>query len=273
MWKAIRKLPIWAAAIMTLAHGAAAAAQGGVALGLAGAANFRDVGGYQTADGRHVRRGEVYRSNELSKLTPADALKVDSLHLAAVIDLRTEEERKRAPSAWLNVPGDVYDSPKVSLADTMHEIFQNAGTAEGARRGISNFYAHMPDEYHDEYAAMFRRIAAHRLPLLVHCTAGKDRTGVAVALLLTSVGVPRQTVIEDYTLTETLLPEPQGAALGPLAQLPEDSRRALWRADPDYIRAALESIDREYGSVNGYLVHGLGLSPAEIRRVRQAIVE
>jgi hypothetical protein len=70
---------------------------------------------------------------------------VDSLHLAAVIDLRTEEERKRAPSAWLNVPGDVYDSPKVSLAGTMHEILKHAGTAEGAPRGISNFYAHMPE--------------------------------------------------------------------------------------------------------------------------------
>lgn len=255
------------------------------ALGLEGAPNFRDIGGYTTVDGRHVRWGEVYRSSELAKLTPADAARVDSLHVDTVVDLRTEEERSRAASVWTHEPPNVYASPKPSLAPVMHTILAAAGTPEGARSGLIEFYSHMPDDYRTEYAAMFHRIAAGDLPMLVHCTAGKDRTGVAVALLLTAVGVPRQTVVDDYSLTEKLVPPaaaaaqrpaPVGAAVpaaSPLAQLPEESRRALWRSDPLYIEAALDSMQREYGSIDGYLERGLGLSKPEIKSLRKVLLE
>jgi protein-tyrosine phosphatase len=256
-----------------------------VSIGLQGAPNFRDIGGYRTTDGRHVRRGKVFRSNELSKLTPDDAAKVDSLHLAAVIDLRTEDERTKSPSVWLHRPTEIYESPKSSLAPMMGLILQGAATTDGVRRGMTEFYAQMPDAYRLEYAAIFKRIAAGDLPILVHCTAGKDRTGVAIAVLLISVGVPRKTVIFDYQITEDLLPPPRIGAVPPvpaggvsqaeaaLAQLPDDSRRALWRADPEYIQAALDSIDREYGSIDGYLERGLGLSRAQIDQAREAVVE
>jgi len=254
-------------------------------LGLDGAPNFRDIGGYTTGDGHHVRWGEVYRSNELSKLTAADAARVDSLHIATVVDLRTDEERSRAPSVWTHEPANVYLSPKPTLAPVMHTILAEAGTPEGARSGLIEFYAHMPDDYRTEYAAMFHRIAAGDLPMVVHCTAGKDRTGVAMALLLTAVGVPRETVVDDYALTEKLVPPaaaaakapaPVGGAVpaaSPLSQLPEESRRALWRSDPQYIQSALDSIQHEYGSIDAYLERGLGLSRREIRAVRTNMVD
>jgi protein-tyrosine phosphatase len=252
------------------------------ALDLQGAPNFRDVGGYATADGRHVRRGEIFRSGELSRLTPADVEKVDSLKIASVIDLRTEEERMHAPSPWRHPPQDLYASPKTTLAPVMRTILGDAGTADGARAGLIKFYTQMPDSYRDEYSAMFHRIAAGKLPVLVHCTAGKDRTGVAVAVLLTTIGVPRQTVIDDYAMTETLVPPagaasvraaPVGGAAQALARLPEESRLALWRSDPKYISAALKSIDGEYGSVNAYLERGLGLTKGEIRALRTVLVK
>ena len=255
------------------------------ALCLEGAPNFRDIGGYTTADGRHVRWGEVYRSSELSKLTPADAARIESLHVATVVDLRTDEERARAASVWTHEPANVYKSPKPSLAPVMHTLLAEAGTPEGARTGLIDFYSHMPDDYRTEYAAMFHRIDAGDLPMVVHCTAGKDRTGVAMALLLTAVGVPRQTVVDDYSLTEKLVPPaaaaaqrpaPVGGAVpaaSPLAQLPEESRRALWRSDPQYIDAALDSMQREYGSIDGYLERGLGLSKPEIRLLRKTLLD
>jgi protein-tyrosine phosphatase len=254
------------------------------ALGLEGAPNFRDIGGYATTNGHHVRWGEVYRSNELSKLTPADADKVAALALVSVIDLRTEEERQHAPSIWLHAPSDAYDSPKTSLAPVMHTILSDAATPAGARAGMIKFYTQMPDEYHEEYAAMFHRIAKGKLPLLVHCTAGKDRTGVATAILLRTLGVPRQTVVEDYELTEKLVPSPVAAAQrpvpvggavapSPLAQLPAESREALWRSDPAYISAALDAIDREYGSVDVYVERELGISPSELRAVRGKLLQ
>ena len=256
------------------------------AVGLEGAPNFRDVGGYATADGRHVREGVLYRSGELSKLTPADVDKVDGLRLKSVIDLRTQEERRQAPTAGslrseFIAPEILYESPKNSLAPIMHDVVAAAATAEGAKHALVDFYAGMPDMYRSEYAEMFHRLAAGRVPMLVHCTAGKDRTGVAVAVLLASLGVPNRTVIEDYQLTERLVPPAAAAAQRPgpvggaapaqlaIARLPEDSRVALWRADPVYIESALASIDREYGSVEAYLRRALELSPAEIETLRR----
>jgi len=255
------------------------------ALGLEGAPNFRDIGGYATANGQKVRWGMVYRSNDLSKLTPADADKVAALDLVSVIDLRTEEERQRAPSIWVQAPTDIYPSPKTTLAPAMHTILTDAETPEGARASFIRFYTQMPDEYHEEYAAMFHRIAAGKLPILVHCTAGKDRTGVAMAVLLTTLGVPRQTVVEDYALTEKLVPAPAAAAQhpvpvdgrtappSPFAQLPVESREVLWRSDPAYISAALDSIDREYGSVDNYVERELGVSKSEVSALRAKLLQ
>ncbi len=281
-------------ALWTVVHAAPDGSQataGGVqtphsrVLGLEGAPNFRDIGGYATTNGHHVRWGEVFRSNELSTLTPADEDKVAALDLAAVIDLRTVDERRRAPSRWLHAPPDIYESPQPTLAPVMHTILNDAGTVAGARAGMITFYQHMPDDYHEEYAAMLHRMAAGKLPVLVHCTAGKDRTGVAMAVLLRTLGVPRRTVVEDYVLTEKLVPAPAAAAQkpappgaapaapSPLAQLPPESRQALWRSDPDYISAALDSIDHEYGSVDGYVRRELGVSESEVRALRANLLQ
>lgn len=254
-------------------------------LNLAGAPNFRDIGGYPTVEGRHVRWERVFRSSELSKLTPADAAAVDALHIDSVIDLRTEEERQHAPSVWLHAPPDAYTSPKITLAPLMETVMVEAQTPEGARAALVNYYARMPDEFRDEYAAMFVKIAAGELPMLVHCTAGKDRTGVAMAVLLSSLGVPREAVVADYQLTELLVPAAAAAASRPapagggaqplasIARLPVESRIALWRSDPAYIAAALDSISREYGSFDAYLERGLGLSHEQVEKVRRALLE
>ena len=255
------------------------------ALGLEGAPNFRDIGGYAAKGGKHVRWGRVYRSSELSHLTSADAARVDGLNLSAVIDLRAQDEREKSPSRWARRPSDIYVSPKESLAPVMQGLMHDAQTADGARASIEAFYAKMPDSYHDEYAALFHRIAAGELPLLVHCSAGKDRTGVAVAVLLASIGVSRTAIIGDYALTEKLVPAlpmtPHPAAgvaavsqaSQVLAPIPEESRRVLWRSDPEYVAAALSSIDREYGSVDNYVRRGLGISDAELSAVRKALLD
>ena len=250
-------------------------------LGLKGAPNFRDLGGYATLDGHHVRYGMVYRSNKLSALTEADERAVDDLHLVAEVDLRTAEERKSEPSRWLHHPADLYESPKFTLAPTLDPIIAEIHDASSARAALTDFYAEMPDVYRAEYTALFRLLLERETPLVVHCTAGKDRTGVAAAVLLSALGVSRSAVVADYALTTTLLPPPKSGpapknlppALAALYALPTDARAAVWRADPAYIEAALDAINHEYGSIHGYLRQGLGLSEANIQTLKSDLTE
>ena len=284
VWASLAWVGAWVQAAEAVGPAAAAAQPVATrSLGLTGAPNFRDIGGYASSDGRHVRWGRVFRSSELSKLTPEDEGKVARLGLVAVIDLRTQEERDRSPSAWLERPADSYESPKPSLAPVMSTILKDAATADGARAGIEAFYAQMPDAYRDEYAAFFHRIASGELPILIHCSAGKDRTGLAIALLLATLRVPRDTIMTDYALTETLVPRllgqnpgapaAAGQAANILGQLPEASQRVLWRSDPRYLAVALRSIDREYGSVEGYVRNGLHVSEHEQAALRKALLD
>jgi protein-tyrosine phosphatase len=267
-------LPLLAAALLLAPFNPSAAAPPAHnrVLGLQGAPNFRDVGGYATADGRHVRWGMVYRSNTLSALTPADESRVEALHIGTEIDLRTMQERADDPDRWLQPPGDIYQSPKPSLKPLIAQVLASVHDLPTARQSMEHFYARMPDEYRPEYTALFTRLAAGDAPILVHCTAGKDRTGVAAAILLTALGVPRATVVQDYSMSQTLLP-PTAAKSGALARLPPDAQQELMRSDPVFIEAALDSIDHEYGSVGGYLKAGLGLHDSQIDAMRSRLTQ
>jgi len=236
---------------------------------LQGAPNFRDLGGYATRDGKHVVPGLVFRSEKLSELTPGDVARVKALGIRNMIDLRTAEERRREPDAW-RAPA-VYESPKPDLATTLGIRDPNA-TAEASRARMIKNYEQMPALYVDEYSTMFRRLVAGGAPMIVHCTAGKDRTGVASALLLTALGVPRSTVVADYVLTNERLVI-RSASVQPvsLSGLSADSRKVLMSADPAFINAALDSVDRQYGSIEGYLKQALGLTDRDIATLRRRL--
>lgn len=251
---------------------------------LEGAHNFRDVGGYRTCDGGRVRWGRVFRSAKLCSLTPDDHGRLEALDIRAVVDLRSREEREFEPSMWRHPPIHLYESERDSVAGLRHAVRTRGDSADAAISFMTAYYAKRPMAFAPEYRAMFAMLAAGKWPMLIHCTAGKDRTGAACALLLTALGVGRETVIDDYVLTSALLPVPgppsQGTAM-PIggrdgaereaALLPE-VRASLWEAKRVYIAAALDSVDREFGSIRSYLRDGLGLSDAEIGAVN-ALVE
>ena len=235
---------------------------------LEGAPNFRDLGGYATRDGRHVVAGLVFRSEKLSELTPGDVARIKGLGIRNVIDLRTAEERRREPDAW-RAPA-VYESPKPDLAATMGVRDPDATPEQMRARMIRN-YEQMPALYVDEYSAFFRRLVAGGAPLIVHCTAGKDRTGVASALLLTALGVPRSTVVADYVLTNKRLVFRPQVAQASLVAVSAPARSVLMSADPVFINAALDSVDRQYGSIDGYLKQALGLTDRDIATLRRRL--
>lgn len=253
-------------------------------LRLESAPNFRDLGGHATTDGRRVRTGMLFRSSQLSALTDADLALVGALGIRCVIDLRALDERTAQPARWADAPAFRFESGKASLADEMKESLAGTSGAERVRIGFSTLYARIPELYETEYRALFERLAAGDVPLLVNCTAGKDRTGVASALILSALGVPRENVIADYVETNARFGNLKSARDGlPVAgaaaavaakhATSQAARDALWAADPEFLALALDAVERDHGSVGAYITECLGIGPAGLSAMREALTE
>jgi protein-tyrosine phosphatase len=178
-------------------------------LPLEGGSNFRDLGGYRTVAGAETGWGALYRSAVMSGLTPDDFRRLTSLGVKTVCDFRSTDERKRDAVAW---PEGV--QPTVLATDygldtgAIAALFRGGPvTAESVRKAMAGFYAEMPFTFAGQHAAMVGDLVDRRAPLAFNCSAGKDRTGLAAALLLTVLGVPYETAMSDYLLSnETYRP-------------------------------------------------------------------
>ncbi len=237
-------------------------------LHLAGAPNARDVGGYQTADGHWVRMGLAYRSGELGKLTSGEWDQLRAGGVDDIVDLRTGFERRQLPD---NQPAgigyqvaDVFDLPPgklpsltallgtvrcvnpVVVAGTLTQLATGSdpeGMVTGATYPIESCYFGALDAYHDLLTAMSEHT------VVFHCTYGKDRTGVGAAILLTILGVPRETVIQDYLDSNNHVS-------------PTSVRRA-------WIQSWFDSVDASWGSFSSYVRNGLGISDATVAALKQ----
>ena len=250
-------------------------------LHLATAPNFRDAGGYRTEDGKWVRMGLLYRSDQLDLLSPMDLQTVHEAGVHLVCDLRTDSERSRGPD---RIPGGAMamiadvagsDSSSSRLAGLMtnkflqQEVAANGGSAKlmiDANRQFVSSPAALK-----AYRALFQRLAdPNALPGLFHCTAGKDRTGWAEAVFLSIMGVPRDTIMRDYLASNAYL-ETKNRRL--IAFIKNESDRALVQpmleVRPEYLAAAFDEIDKRYGSFDNYLHQGLGLDDSTIQALRK----
>lgn len=251
-------------------------------LDLEAGCNFRDLGGYATHDGRRIRSGLLFRSGVMTYFTPRDRERVAGLGIRAICDLRRPLERETEPSHWPDDSIRVLFWDQRPAATTSDEGSMGlCRTPEAAREAMSRLYHDMPLWLEPRLQGVFQCLAEGNVPLVFHCAAGKDRTGLAAALVLHAVGVPRETILEDYRLTneavnlEQFLTEHRSAGLGlndpshPLVVLPEDVRRLLLAADDSYLETALIRIEEEYESIDNYLEARLGVD----RQQREAIKE
>ncbi|HYP57995.1 MAG TPA: tyrosine-protein phosphatase [Beijerinckia sp.] len=248
---------------------------------LTGAANFRDLGGILTVDGRRIRSGMIYRSNSFSRLTEEDIAVVERLGLKTIIDLRTYAERSRSPSRWINDLVNVVSSGKLDTEMMLAPIFE-AGDGDEVewRRRFSEFFAQIPDLYADEFAAMFGALAEGKTPLLVNCSAGKDRTGVAALLILLAVGVDREVAIADYLLSEERLQNDpafvemlSATVHDGFSRLPPYARAVMLGTHRQHADAVIGTIGANYGSVEGYLIRRLGFSSEALLLMRERLTE
>ncbi len=237
--------------------------------------NARDIGGYRTVDGRTVKWDVIFRTAELSHLDAADIAVLKGKGVSAIHDLRTVEERQAQPTAWTGA-----GAPKITAFDysmdhsAMAGLLRGGATAESARTVFANSYPEMLKMQRQQHRALFADLLKGDGAVLYHCSAGKDRTGMATALILSALGVPRETILADYELSNRYYrPDPAAmAASAPqaaaFARLPQDIRAVFMGVDARYLQAVFAVIDRDYGSVEAYLDRELGVNAAGVARLK-----
>jgi protein-tyrosine phosphatase len=247
---------------------------------LEGGHNFRDLGGYIATDGRRVRTGLVFRSGTLAELTEPDLEQVARLGIKFVCDFRANRERTARPSRWpASATIDLWTRDhESSVGELVHAVRAPGATADEIRGRMRESYRTLPYEQAESFRELFNRVASGSLPLMFHCSAGKDRTGCAAALLLSLLGVARDTVIEDYMLSERFFEsccrivrnDPTSARLTAV-----DSRiwEPLLRAERSYIETMFQVLEQRHGSVEGYLHDVLGVSADVGAAIRGRLLE
>lgn len=256
---------------------------------LAAAPNFRDFGGRATRDGRRVRRGRLFRSELLLGLTPRDLHTLASLDIGLVCDLRSPGERARMSNEWPagqapeRLALDIDEELSAVQPDKWSRRLADPGfSAARAHAALIDNYRRMPASYAGDLRALFERLSQPDSPkVLVHCAAGKDRTGFVSAMILSALGVPLEGVLEDYLATGELFTYERLIAtrLRTIlhgAELPEhayESLRVLASVHLDFIQAALDTVRTRYGSIEAYLEHPCGLDAPRREALQKALVE
>ena len=228
-------------------------------MALQGASNFRDLGGYPGHGGRPLRWGRLYRSDHLAGLDASDRDELAARGLARTLDFRGHAERAAAPYQLPGVTQHVL-SIEPTVVQQMREVV-GAGrrlTADVVAELMCDLYRGLVQDQAERFSEFFDHLLHDDSPLVFHCTAGKDRTGFAAALLLLALGVPRDLVMADYLLTnEVYRPPPL-----PASDTPPEALAVLWSVQPSFLEAALRAIDLDHGGVERYLSQRLGLGDA-----------
>ena len=245
-------------------------------IALEGSPNFRDLGGYATGDGRHVRWRKIYRSGELSRLTSADFERLERLGIAVVCDFRRESERSAAATNWrgphsptiLHVPGDQRERDGSAARRP-----STGATQAGLSPLLMSTYPEYPTTLASSFRTTLQQIMTRDGAVLYHCTAGKDRTGTFSALLLTMLGVPREVVMEDYLLSNQYVATPARIDAFVARGGSRDAAVAAIGVDRAYLDLMFQTIDAEFGSFDDYRRKALGLSDADLVALKAKLLE
>ncbi len=237
---------------------------------LNGASNFRDLGGYTGHGGRKVQWRKIFRSDHLGALTEEDLQELSALGLSRVCDFRGSNERVSFPCA---MPGVEVHSLAIepSIVQGMQDML-NAGrtlTADDTVRMMQETYRNFVRRNADRFAALFHFLLQDDRPLVFHCTAGKDRTGFAAALILETLGVSRADIMQDYLLTNDLFKMPDTTT----SALPMEVLQVLWRVQAPFLDAAMHAVDEDYGGVAGYLEKGMGIDAKQQQRLVETYLQ
>lgn len=236
-----------------------------------GVSNFRDLGGYRTHDNRRLKWRKLYRSDRLSDFTAADLQRFSQLHVTRSIDFRGTAEADASDYSIAHLQRiSIPIEPKVvqSLAGLMAS--GNGLDAATAHALMEQTYVGFVHSNAAQYRHFFDEVLADESALVFHCTAGKDRTGFAAAMLLELLGVDRDTIMHDYMLTNDFY-KPVAKASG--HPLPAEVLSVLWRVTPSFMQAAYDEIDTDFGGVAQFLEDHIGLDAHARQTLKQRLLE
>ncbi|MFD0370136.1 tyrosine-protein phosphatase [Streptomyces sp. NPDC127114] len=253
---------------------------------LTGVRNFRDLGGLPTVDGLSVRPGRLFRSGHLAHATTEDAEFLATLDLHTVFDFRNEADRSiegpdvdlpgvRNVNIPLSDPADGKEFWKLVRNGDVVQLRELLGDGRAAAR-MSDSYRKMVVGKTAEHSRILHAMAEDSVPALMHCAAGKDRAGLAIAISLLAVGVEREAIEEDYLKSNAphRRYKVQRSSTAPDAMSPEvmELLSPLFDARVEYLRAAFDAIEETWGSVDTYLAEGLRLAPETRERLRERLL-
>lgn len=226
-------------------------------INLENAYNVRDLGGYDAGDGRKVRWHALYRSGDLHSLSENDVETLRQRGIKTVVDFRTDRERELEPHRLPETVEQV-----ITLPITPGNVIEYDNmTADDAVEAMRTIYRYIVNEGQPEYTILFQTLAdPANTPLLFNCSAGKDRTGIAAALVLSALGVDRETVFEDYLLSEACL---KGKYQSQIDLDPEGE--PFYTVRREFLEAAFDEIDTRYGGMESYLQKQLKVDTALLR--------
>lgn len=246
---------------------------------LQGGINFRDIGAYPTQDGRKVKRGQIFRSGTLIALTDDDWATLARFEIKLVCDFRSPEEVTEEPEK-LPAGIDYWHAPLQTPHNTIHRLRMVLFQPERLSDFLLETYTEiMLDQNPQLLGNLITRLSDQaNLPTLIHCTAGKDRTGMAITLVLLALGVSEDLVVADYTLSNRNYHDFQRYVKKVLKRLAwfgitADDLYGLLVADAQVMRAALAHLKAKYGSVERYLTQYAGVQPATIERLKATLLE
>ncbi|SFT27140.1 tyrosine-protein phosphatase [Paenibacillus sp. BC26] len=248
---------------------------------LQGAFNFRDLGGYQTADGKTVKWGKLFRGEELGHLTDADLKAIQEMGIKTNVDYRTDAEVKALPDPVIpgvnNVrtdagnPGSTADMNAMIASGMMKDAASAVQMMVGFNKQMVDapkFYVQLMDLLNDPNNAA----------LLQHCTAGKDRTGLGSAIILLTLGVDEKTVMDDYLLSNFYRADANKNMIEGVKQQVKDENvvaaiTALMGVQKEFLQAALDEMKAKYGSIDAFLETGLGITKEERAKLKAMYTE
>jgi protein-tyrosine phosphatase len=253
---------------------------------LQAAPTFRDLGGVTARDGRKVRAGRIFRAGHLLPPASAEAETIRRLGLRRVFDLRSAAERARQPSTWADFSGartvecDVNTDVRSGHAGLLHLLKEDLGEA-GAHEMMLHTYRNFTFGFSNQLRALFDALLDEEgLPMLVHCTAGKDRTGFACAMVLHALDVDEEQIFADYLATGDVL------VGGPIAASMQQFLASLLGRAPtppaidlimsvrrEFLETAFAAVRGEYGSIENFLEQAGGMDVQRCEALRQCLLE